>query len=91
VVVRKRLQPYCSQIRTERRTADFDYPFPPSDVVAFSREYFGPTKVAFSRLDAAGQASYAADLEKLWAAHNEAPAGRTLVRAEYLEVVAVRS
>jgi hypothetical protein len=38
------------------------------------REYFGPTKVAFSRLDAAGQQGLAADMEKLWAEHNEGPA-----------------
>jgi SAM-dependent methyltransferase len=90
-VARERLGAYASEVRTERRMADFDFPFPPNEVVAFFREHFGPTKVAFSRLDAEGQSAYAADLEKLWREHNEAGAGRTLVHAEYLEVVAVRS
>lgn len=89
-VARQRLGAHASEIRTARRMAEFDFPFPPSEVVGFFREYFGPTKVAFSRLDAAGQATYAADLERLWSEHNEAGAGRTVIRGEYLEVVAVR-
>ncbi len=67
-----------------------DYPFPPAGVVQLFREYFGPAVVAFSRLDAAGQQAYAADLEELWRAGNEAGGGHTLVHAEYLEVTATR-
>ena len=89
-IVRQRLGAYASEIRTTRQMAEFDFPFPPADVVAFFREYFGPTKMAFSRLDAEAQSAYAADLEALWREHNQAGSGRTLVRAEYLEVVAVR-
>ncbi len=90
-VARQRLGRYATEVRTTRRTADFDFPFPPHEVVAFFREYFGPTKVAFSRLVPAEQAKYATDLEKLWRQHNQASGGRTLVRGEFLEVVAVRS
>ena len=90
-VVRERLGAYASDIRTARRMAEFDFPFPPAGVVAFFREYFGPIKIAFSRLDPEQQPHYAADLEKLWGEHNEAGGDRTLVRAEYLEVVAVRN
>jgi SAM-dependent methyltransferase len=90
-VVRKRLSPYASGIRTSLQMAEFDFPFPPSQVVRFFREYFGPTKVAFSRLDAEGQAAYAADLENLWRENNEADSERTRIRGEYLEVVATRS
>jgi SAM-dependent methyltransferase len=89
-IVRQRLGPYASKVQTTPRTADFDFPFPPNEVVNFFREYFGPTKVAFTRLDAATQAAYAADLETLWREHNQASDGRTLIRAEYLEVVATR-
>ncbi|HYL36211.1 MAG TPA: hypothetical protein VEV17_09900 [Bryobacteraceae bacterium] len=42
-------------------------------------------------MDSRAQAAYAADLEKLWAEHNEAAGGRTMVRAEFLEVIAVRA
>jgi hypothetical protein len=34
-------------------------------VVEFFRNYFGPTKTAFSRLDEAGQSALASDLENL--------------------------
>jgi SAM-dependent methyltransferase len=89
--VRERLGPYASRLDMVRREALFDYPHGPSGIVEFFREYFGPTKVAFSRLDAEGQKAFAAELENLWREHNEAQGDRTLVRAEYLEVKAVRA
>jgi hypothetical protein len=67
---------------------EFKYPFRVAEVVKLFREYFGPTKVAFSRLDAAGQQGLGRDLEKLWAEHNEGPANETHVKAEYLEAIA---
>jgi ubiquinone/menaquinone biosynthesis C-methylase UbiE len=90
-VVRQRLGKYSSEIRTARRTADFEYPFPPSEVVDFFRQYFGPTQVALSRLSPEMQAAYMNDLESLWRKHNEASDGRTVVRAEFLEVIATRA
>ena len=90
-VVRDRFKPYSSEVHTTARMAEFDFPFPPSQVVRFFREYFGPTRLAFQRLDAAMQASYAADLENLWREHNQGHSERTQVRGEYLEVVAKRS
>ena len=90
-VVRERLEAYAPKIQTARRAITFDYPFPPRDVVQFFREYFGPTQMAFSRLDAAGQSALAADMEKLWSEYNKGEKGRTLVSGEYLEVIAARS
>ena len=90
-IVRQRLGAYASVIQTTPQTVEFDYPLPPREVVQFFRQYFGPTHAAFARLDSDAQAAYAADLEQLWNEYNEAPAGRTVVRAEYLEVVATRA
>jgi len=90
-VVHERLGTQASAIRTQRRPARFEYPFPPEEVVAFFREYFGPTKAAFSRLDAQGQEKLAKALASLWHEHNESPNGTTSVAAEYLEVHAVRA
>jgi SAM-dependent methyltransferase len=90
-VVRGRLGAHVSQLQTVRRMLTIDYPFPAREVVQFFREYFGPTKIAFSRLDTAGQAAYAADLEKLWVEHNEAAGATTRVQAEYLEVTSTRA
>jgi len=67
-------------------------PMNAAGAVTFFRRYFGPTQMAFARLDEAGQAKFAEALEELWAGANvaENPDERTLVRNEYLEVVARR-
>jgi ubiquinone/menaquinone biosynthesis C-methylase UbiE len=89
--VRQRLGPYVSDIRFTRQTADFEFPFPPPEVVQFFRQYFGPTQIAFSRLSADERGAYTADLETLWHEYNTAGDGRTAVRGEYLQVVASRA
>jgi SAM-dependent methyltransferase len=90
-VARLRLSSKGVQVETtRRRTILFDYPFPPRDVVQFFRDYFGPTKVAFSRLDEARQIEYRDDLERLWSEHNRASSGTTLIQNEYLEVIGTR-
>jgi SAM-dependent methyltransferase len=75
-------------VETRRQNLGFKYPFGPAEAVKFFRQYFGPTQVAFSRLDAEGQARMAADLEKLWADHNEAGENEIRIQGEYLEVYA---
>jgi SAM-dependent methyltransferase len=89
-VVRERLGAYASKMDTVRRAIMFDYPLPPRQVVQFFRDYFGPTQMAFSRLDGAGQSSLVGELEKLWTEHNKGENDRTLVSAEYLEVTVTR-
>jgi ubiquinone/menaquinone biosynthesis C-methylase UbiE len=90
-VVKERFAKVGWTAETIRRQLQFKFPFGAVEVVKLFREYFGPTKVAFSRLDETGQAGLAADLEKLWADHNEGPADETHVKAEYLEVHAHKS
>ena len=69
-------------------TTDLDYPLPPEEVFEFFRRYFGPTQVAYSKLDAGGQKEFKDALVQLWSEHNRAPdpEERTLVPVEYLEV-----
>jgi hypothetical protein len=88
--VRERLGKFCSKITTTKRSKEMKYPFPPAEVVACFRQYFGPTQMAFARLDAQGQASLAADMEALWKDNNRAREGETSILAEFLEVLAVR-
>jgi ubiquinone/menaquinone biosynthesis C-methylase UbiE len=90
--VHARLKPYFRDIQTEVVPIDFDLPTSPAGTVAFFREYFGPTKVAFGQLTDTGQAAYAADLEELWTSANAAAdkANRTFVQNEYLAVTATR-
>jgi SAM-dependent methyltransferase len=90
--VRQRLSAGFRDIETKLIPVDFELPVNPAGAVAFFRSNFGPTKVAFSRLDEAGQAAFAAELEDLWASANVAPNPKehTLIHNEYLQVTAVR-
>jgi SAM-dependent methyltransferase len=91
--VRARLAGSFEDIQTEIIPIDFDMPVNPAGAVMFFRKYFGPTQMAFQRLDQPGQAAFAADLEALWAKENVSPEpeSRTLVRNEYLQILATRS
>lgn len=92
VAVNRRLAPYFTGIQTQKIPLDFDLPTDPAGTVAFFRTYFGPTRTAFEHLDPAGQAALTADLDALWSRHNVAPdpGSHTLVRNEYLQVLATR-
>ncbi len=89
---RERLLPYFREIKTQLIPIDFELPMNPAGAVAFFREYFGPTSMAFRRLDEAGRAAFAADLEAIWTNANvhPHPANHTLIHNQYLQVTAVR-
>jgi ubiquinone/menaquinone biosynthesis C-methylase UbiE len=89
--VRQRFSNGIAKLATTAQKAQMSFPFTPKEVIAFFREYFGPTKLAFSRLDASGQAEFARRLEELWSLHNTATDGTTSVEAEYLDVRATRA
>jgi SAM-dependent methyltransferase len=91
--VRQRLAPFFTDVQTSIVPIDFDMPVSPAGAVAFFRKYFGPTQMAFSRLDEAGQRAFAADLEGLWSGANVAldPENHTLIHNEYLKVTGTRS
>lgn len=74
------------RIETTKRELIFDMPFGPAEVVEMFRNYFGPTKIALSKLDAASQKAMLNELTQHWASHNEGDANHTIVRSEYLEV-----
>ena len=90
--VHARLTPYFGEIRMELVPVKFDLPMPPAEVVEFFRMYFGPTQMAFARLDSAGQTRLRGDLEALWTGANvsDDPTRHTLVMNEFLKVTAVR-
>jgi hypothetical protein len=89
--VHQRLGAGSAQISCTRRKMSIAYPFPPKATVEFFRRYFGPTQMAFARLDATGQATLAVRLESLWTERNTATDGTTAVEGEYLEVRAIRA
>jgi SAM-dependent methyltransferase len=90
-IVHERLHDGIADLHMTKRMCPLKYPFPPSEVVAFYRAYFGPVQHAFLALDADGQAALRLDLERLWSAHNRARDNSTHVESEYLEVIATRS
>jgi len=92
VTVRERLGSSFRDIETKLIPVDFDLPTNAAGAVGFFRKYFGPTHVAFSRLDEAGQVALESDLESLWTSANAAPAphSQTLIHNQYLQVTAVR-
>lgn len=91
-VVQERLGAGLAALQLTRVIYRFDYPFSPAGVVEFFRQHYGPTTRAFASLGPAAQAALRADLETLWAAHNQSSdPGRTMVDAEYLQVVGRRA
>jgi len=91
-VVRERFAAGVSDLRLSRVTYRFDYPFAPAEVVEFFRRNYGPTTRAFATLGDADRAALRAALVDLWSSHNQAgESGRTVVDAEYLEVVGIRA
>ncbi|HET9467677.1 MAG TPA: class I SAM-dependent methyltransferase [Vicinamibacterales bacterium] len=88
-VVQERLAGAAS-LTVNRRMMPFQFPVSPSGVVQLFRDYYGPTKRAFERLDVAQQAAFHASLTELWSEHNQATDGSTYVESEYLEVVAIK-
>jgi SAM-dependent methyltransferase len=89
--VEERLGDGTSTIKMTRQRLTFEFPFGPRQVVLFFREHFGPINLGYARLDAAGQAGFTAEMEKLWMDHNQGGEDQTRVSAEYLEVLATRA
>ncbi len=91
-IVRQRFGAGVANLRLTRVKYRFDYPFGPEEVVEFFRQYYGPTTRAFASLGGADRAALRDALVELWTVHNQgAGPGRTIVDAEYLEVVGVRA
>jgi SAM-dependent methyltransferase len=89
--VRERLRDGFGNLRMTRRIARMRYPYDPAGTVEFFRQYYGPTQRAFAALTPGAQADLRADLVQLQSGHNVAEPGHTEVRAEYLEIQAVRT
>lgn len=88
--VRQRLKDGIASLECVSRMFRFDYPFSPEAVVELFRLNYGPMTRAFASLDTAGQAKLRQELIALWSGQNLASGDRTIVDAEYLEVIAIR-
>lgn len=89
--VRQRLGDAVLDIGLRRVQYRFDYPFPPDAVVDFFREHYGPMNRAFAAVPEAAQTAMRTALVDLWSeADQSRDAQRTIVDAEYLEVLATK-
>ncbi len=79
-----------SELRAERRSMKMRF-LSIDHFLEFFRTYFGPTKMAYERLDEAGREAFEADMRELLAQRNEAGDRALVMTADYLEVVATRA
>jgi SAM-dependent methyltransferase len=78
------------QVSFDRRTYTFNYPDPPSELVAAFRNYYGPTMKAFEAAVADGrEAELEAELEDLFNEQNTSDEG-TSIPATFLRVTVQR-
>jgi SAM-dependent methyltransferase len=90
--VRERFGSGIANLRLNRVSYRFDYPFSPAGVVDFFRENYGPTNRAFAALTGPDREAFRADLAAHWSAQNQSgDANRTVVDSEYLQIVATRA
>ena len=87
--VTQRFGDTVADLRMNRVLFQFDYPFSPAQVVEFFRQNYGPTTRAFATLEGTQKQALYEELTALWSANNSSSdPQRTLVQAEYLEVLA---
>ena len=86
----ERLEPHFEEISMELVPVDFDLPMSPAGAVAYFRKYFGPTQMAFARLDERGQGEFQQAMEELFAGANVAPEpeSHVLIHNQFLRVTA---
>jgi SAM-dependent methyltransferase len=82
-VVRERMGPYAREIRFEHYTHIFRA-HSAADWIAFMREFFGPMRVAFEKLDEPGREAMTRDLTELLERHNQSGDPTLFVPSEYL-------
>ena len=89
-IVRDRFAGTGTEIKLERKSLEFVFPFSPIETVEFFRNYYGPTQKAFA---AAGenQDALRLELEELWTVNNKATDITTVVSSEYLDVKVIRA
>ncbi|MBV9241818.1 MAG: class I SAM-dependent methyltransferase, partial [Acidobacteria bacterium] len=73
--VRQRFSEGISDLKMQHIKVMFHFDMPPAEVVELFKTYFGPTTVAFSKLDEAGQAALHQDMVELFTSHNLATDG----------------
>lgn len=87
-IVAERFGDRVSDLKTTSRFADMIFEYGPAEVVEHFKTYFGPTVMAFKMIAPENQEAFRSDLEAIWTENNTKTDGTTLVKGEYLEVIA---
>lgn len=88
--VKARFGDRVSDLQMTPQMADMKFDFPPDEVVALFKKYFGPTVMAFKALDPSRHEELTDDLLSLWTENNVAADGKTHAKGEYLEVIGTK-
>ena len=88
--VTTRLGNKVTELKMTPRIADMIFEYGPAEVVEHFRTYFGPTVMALKAIPEENHEDFRSDSEALWTQNNTATDGTTLVKSEYLEVIATK-
>jgi hypothetical protein len=66
------------------------FEFGPAEVTEFFKTFFGPTVMALKAMGEENHVPLTNDLVNIWTENNTKTDGSTLVKSEYLEVVATK-
>ena len=88
--VAERLGDRVTDLRTTKRLADMIFEYGPEQVVERFKTYFGPTVMALKAMGEDNHEPFTRDLVELWSKNNTKNDGTTLVKSEYLEVLATK-
>lgn len=89
-IVAERFGDRVTDLRTTPRIADMVFEYGPEGVVEHFKTYFGPVMMALKAMGEENHEPYTRDAVELWEKNNIATDGTTLVKSEYLEVVATK-
>ena len=88
--VKERFGDRVSDLKLTKRMAEMIYEMPPAEVVQFFRTYFGPTIMTFKAVPEERHEELTRDMEAIWSENNASVDGGTLVKGEFLEVIATK-
>jgi ubiquinone/menaquinone biosynthesis C-methylase UbiE len=86
--VKARFGDKIENLRTTPQFAEFSFEYGPDGVAEHFKTYFGPTVMALKAMGEENHEAFTKDLVELWAQNNTRTDGTTLVKGEYLEVIA---
>lgn len=89
-IVAERFGDRVENLTMTPRIADMVFDFEPAAAVEFFATYFGPVVMALKAMPEESRSAYLKDMESIWTENNIGDEGKTLVKSEYLEVVATK-